>query len=76
MDVFWNDPIYIIPFLAFSFTYQINVLRCLFKRFVESKTAWQHGIFTQNTSGSVDFCIKSDSNALAESNFEATNQSK
>jgi hypothetical protein len=40
----------------------------LFKqRFVESKTAWQRGIFAQNTSGSVDFCIKSDtSNVLAE----------
>jgi hypothetical protein len=37
--------------------------------FAESKTAWQHGIFAQNTSGSADFCIKSDksdSNALAE----------
>jgi hypothetical protein len=44
------------------------MLWCLFKRrFVESNlTAWQRGIFAQNTSGSVDFCIKSDSNALAE----------
>jgi hypothetical protein len=39
----------------------------LFKQcLVESKTAWQRGIFAQNTSGSADFCIKSDSNALAE----------
>jgi predicted amidohydrolase len=39
----------------------------LFKQcFVESKTAWQRGISAQNTSGSADFCIKSDSNALAE----------
>jgi hypothetical protein len=29
----------------------------LFKqRFVEKKTAWQRGIFAQNTSGSADFC--------------------
>jgi hypothetical protein len=62
-----NFRIYFIPFWAFSFTYQIYVLWCLFKRsFVESKTAWQRGIFAQNTSRSVDFCIKSDSNALAE----------
>jgi hypothetical protein len=33
---------------------------------VKSKTAWQRGIFAQNTLGSADFCIKSDSNALAE----------
>jgi hypothetical protein len=28
--------------------------------------AWQRGIFAQNTLGSADFCIKSNSNALAE----------
>jgi hypothetical protein len=46
--------------------YLMYVLRCLFKQcFVESKIAWQRGIFAQNTSGLADFCIKSDSNALA-----------
>jgi hypothetical protein len=40
---------------------------CLIKQcFVESKTAWQRCIFAQNTLGSADFCIKSNSNALAE----------
>ena len=43
------------------------MLWCLFKQcFVESKIAWQRGIFAQNTSGSAEFCIKNDSNALAE----------
>ena len=28
--------------------------------------AWQRGIFAKKTPGSADFCIKSDSNALAE----------
>ena len=45
----------------------VYMLLCLFKQcFVESKTAWQHGIFAQNTLVSADFCIKNNSNALSE----------
>jgi hypothetical protein len=47
---------------------------CLIKQcFVESKTTWQSGIFTQNILGSADFCIKSDSNAHADRD-SATNR--